>query len=114
VSATGYEGAVSAIPAEVSYGGRTYSVTAIGDSAFLRCTTLTSADLSNVKDLGFKALGNCTKITQITFGDGLASIGSYALYGLIFYDGAAKLSAAPDDLRGHTFSGSGGKLYLVS
>ena len=44
----------------------------------------------------------------------MESIGSYALYGLSFYDGSVKLTIAPDDLRGHSFSGTGGKLYLIS
>ncbi|MBR7005894.1 MAG: leucine-rich repeat protein, partial [Candidatus Methanomethylophilaceae archaeon] len=114
VKVTGYEGAASAVPSAVEYGGRTYAVTEVGSSALLRCSTLTSADLSNVRDLGFKALGNCTGITEIAFGDGLRSIGDYALYGLTFYDGETRLKATPDNLRGHVFAGDGGRLYLVS
>ncbi|MBO4568721.1 MAG: leucine-rich repeat protein [Candidatus Methanomethylophilaceae archaeon] len=114
VTATGYEGAVTAIPSTVDYGGRSYAVTAIGSSALLRCATLASADLSNVEFLEFKALGNCTGITEIAFGDCLRGIGDYALYGLSFYDGDQKITATPKSLRGHTFSGSGAALYLVS
>ncbi|MBP5203078.1 MAG: leucine-rich repeat protein, partial [Candidatus Methanomethylophilaceae archaeon] len=114
VSITGYEGAVSAIPSAVTFEGRSFSVESIGDSAFLRCASLTSADLSNVKALGFKALGSCAGIEHVVFGENLESIGSYALHGLSFYDGGTKLSATPDDLRGHAFSGTGGKLYLIS
>ena len=57
VKVTGYEGAASAVPSAVEYGGRTYAVTEVGSSALLRCSTLTSADLSNVRDLGFKPSG---------------------------------------------------------
>jgi hypothetical protein len=114
VKVTGYEGAASAVPSAVEHGGRTYTVTEVGSSALLRCSTLTSADLSNVRDLGFKALGNCTGITEIAFGDGLRSIGDYALYGLTFYDGDQKVDATPRNLRGHTFAGEGAALYLVS
>ena len=89
-------------------------MTSIGNSAFLRCGTLVSADLSNASALEFKALGNCKGITDIIFGDSLESIGSYALYGLSFYDGGASLEATPDVLRGHTFAGEGAVLYLVS
>ena len=113
VSAIGYAGAVTAIPAFVSYKGWYLSVESIGDKAFLRCPTLTSVDLVNVKSLGYKALGNCTGIEEMVFGDGLESIGPYALHGLSFYDGAKRLSVTPDALRGHSFSGTGGKLYLV-
>ncbi len=114
VTVTGLEGDVASVPCEVSYGDRTYAVTSIGKGALLRCATLTSADLTNVRTLEFKALGNCTGITEMTFGDCLESIGSYALYGLSFYDGGTKLKATPENLRGHSFSGTGGILYLIS
>ncbi len=114
VSAIGYDGPVMALPSTVSYGGQDYSVVSVCMEAFLRLGTIKSVDLSNVRVLGFKALGNCTGITEITFGEGLEEIGDYALYGLSFYDGATRLKATPDNLRGHTFSGSGAKLYLVS
>ncbi|MBP5203075.1 MAG: leucine-rich repeat protein, partial [Candidatus Methanomethylophilaceae archaeon] len=103
-----------AVPSSVEYDGCSYTVTSIGDGAFLRSSTLTSADLSNVKALGFKALGNCAGITEMTFGDSLESIGGYALYGLSFYDGDTKLKATPDNLKGRTFAGEGAVLYLVS
>ncbi|MBR4225747.1 MAG: leucine-rich repeat protein, partial [Candidatus Methanomethylophilaceae archaeon] len=99
-SATGYAGAVTALPSTVSYKGWELSVESVGKSAFLRCATLTSVNLSNVKVLEYKALGNCTGIEHIVFGDALESIGSYALHGLSFYDGDVKLSVTPDALRG--------------
>jgi hypothetical protein len=114
VAATGYDGGVVSVPCEASYEGVTYAVNSIGKGALLRCPTLTSADLTNVRTLEFKALGNCTGIEEIVFGDCLESIGSYALYGLSFYDGETKLKATPDNLRGHSFSGTGGILHLVA
>ena len=114
VSATGYEGAVAEIPSSVSYKGWELSVESVGSKAFLRCETLTAVDLSNVRVLEYKALGNCAGIEDIIFGDELESIGDYALHGLSFYDGDVKLSATPDALRGHSFSGTEGKLYLVA
>ncbi|MBR4225751.1 MAG: leucine-rich repeat protein, partial [Candidatus Methanomethylophilaceae archaeon] len=113
VAVTGYEGEVSSVPCEASYEGVDYAVTSIGKGAFLRCPTLTSVDLTNVRTLEFKALGNCTGIEEIVFGDCLESIGSYALYGLSFYDGDERLRATPDALRGHTFSGTEGKLFMT-
>ena len=114
VTITGHDGGVSSVPCEVSYGGRSYAVEAVGSSAFLRCSTLTSVDLSNARALEFKAFGNCSGITEMTFGGFLESIGSYALYGLSFYDGETKLKATPDNLRGHSFAGEGAVLFLVS
>lgn len=48
-----YYGAVT-IPESVTYNGNTYSVTSIGDRAFLRCSSLTSMEIPNsVTTLGF-------------------------------------------------------------
>ena len=41
-----YHGAVT-IPASVTYNGTTYPVTAIGQSAFARCSALTSVEIPN-------------------------------------------------------------------
>jgi hypothetical protein len=114
VWANGHYTAVEALSPSVAHDGCDYAVVGIGDGAFLRCGTLFSANLINVEALGYKALGNCTGIRFITFGEGLESIGLYALYGLSFYDGDVKLKATPDNLRGHSFSGTEGKLYLVA
>ena len=114
VAAIGYGEGASHLPSSVVYNGWRLSVESVGDSALLSCQTLASVDLVNVKSLGFKALGRCTGITDITFGEGLESIGSYALYGLSFYDGDEKIPATPQALRGHSFSGTDGRLYLVS
>ena len=114
VCAIGHYTAVESLSPSVAHDGCDYAVAGIGDGAFLRCGTLFSANLVNIKALGYKALGNCTGIMYMTFGEDLESIGSYALYGLSFYDGEAKLKATPDNLKGHRFSGTGGKLYLVS
>ncbi|MBO4569219.1 MAG: leucine-rich repeat protein [Candidatus Methanomethylophilaceae archaeon] len=114
VSITGYEGAPSAVPSTVAYKGWTLSVESVGSKALLRCTSLTSADLSNAKTLACKSLGNCTSITDISFSEGLESIGSYALTGLSFYDSDEKLAVTSKALRGHSFSETGVKMHLIS
>ena len=54
-----YSGNVS-IPATVEYDGITYSVTSIGDRAFVRCSSLTSVTIPNsVTSIGNSAFYEC-------------------------------------------------------
>lgn len=54
-----YSGAVT-IPASVTYYGRTYSVTSIGNAAFRDCSGLTSVVIPNsVKSIGYDAFRYC-------------------------------------------------------
>ena len=57
------------------------SVTKIGTSAFLSCTSLTSVTISNsVTSIGNYAFDNCSSLTSITIPDSVTSIGSDAFY----------------------------------
>ena len=54
------------IPASISVNGSTYSVTTIGERAFLECTYLTSIEIPNsVTSIGNSAFRNCTGLTSI-------------------------------------------------
>ena len=56
------------IPAAVSYGGVTYSVTAIGESAFEDCSKLTSVSIPNsVLTIYENAFAECTKLVSLHF-----------------------------------------------
>ena len=114
VSATGYEGGVSAVPSSVLYKGTDIPVASVAAKAFYGCGSLTSADLTCARSIGMKAFANCSSLTDISFGEGLESIGAYAFYGLSFYDGETKLQVSPEALGGHSFSGTAQKLYLIS
>ena len=114
VSATGYEGAVSAVPFSVLFKGMNIPVTSVAAKAFYICESLVSADLTNVSSIGMKAFANCRSLADMTFGDGLETVGAYAFYGLTFYDGETKLQPSPEILSGHAFSGSNQKLFLIS
>ena len=113
-SAIGFEDGASALPSSVICKGWEVSVTSVGEKAFYACETLTSADLANVKTIALKAFALCPSLAEVSFGDDLQSVGSYAFYGLTFYDGATKLPATAASLRGHSFEGNGSNLYLVS
>ena len=54
-----YSGSV-VIPASVTYSGKTYSVTCIGESAFYECSSLTSITIpEGVTSIGNRAFWNC-------------------------------------------------------
>ena len=80
-----YSGSI-AIPSTVTYNGTTYSVTSIGDYAFLRCYGLTSITIPNsVTSIGKTAFFYCYGLTSITIPNSVMSIGDYAFsdcYGL--------------------------------
>ena len=75
-----YTGSVT-IPDKVTYNGKTYSVTSIGDDAFRNCTGLTSVTIPNsVTNIGNYAFRNCSSLTSVTIPNSVTSIGNYAFY----------------------------------
>ena len=90
------------IPDSVTYNGTTYQVTSIGNSAFNRCSGLTSVTIPNsVTSIGYSAFcyclgltsvtipnsvtrieehafGNCRELTSVTIGNSVTSIGEEA------------------------------------
>ena len=70
------------IPATVTYGDKSYSVTSIGGSAFEYCSGLTSVTIPNsVTSIGRSAFYGCSGLTSVTIPNSVTSIGSYAFYG---------------------------------
>ncbi len=81
-----YSGSVT-IPATVTYGGTTYSVTSIGNSAFEGCSGLTAINIPNsVTSIGDKAFWNCTGLTAINIPNSVTTIGYGAFYGTAWYN----------------------------
>ena len=85
-----YTGSASSltIPETVSYGGTTYTVTAIGNEAFGKAygtTDLSTTEIvipETVKTIGYSAFEGSSSIKKITIGEGVQSIGERAFYGL--------------------------------
>lgn len=70
----GYKGNVS-LPTSVTYDGKTYSVTKIGNYAFAECKNLTSVTIpETVTSIGEGAFSECSGLTSVTIGDGVTSI----------------------------------------
>lgn len=95
-----YSGAIT-IPASVTYNGATYTVTAIGrsafddcfltsiilpnsiisigEAAFILCSYLTNIEIPNsVTTIGQDAFRDCTSLTSITIPNSVSSIGDWA------------------------------------
>jgi hypothetical protein len=69
------------IPSEVTYMGKTYLVTAIGENAFWECSNLTAISISNsVTKIGRNAFFKCIGLTTIKIPDSVTNI-SYAFNG---------------------------------
>ena len=69
------------IPETVEYEGKQYSVTRIGQNAFIM-TRLTSITIpSSVTDISFRAFYGCTSLTSITIPNSVTSIGGSAFSG---------------------------------
>ena len=76
-----YTGSV-VIPESVSYNGKVYSITSIGDGAFSDCSGLTSITIPNsVTSIGSSAFHSCSGLTSVEIPNSVTSIGNYAFYG---------------------------------
>ena len=76
-----YSGSVI-IPKSVTYSGKTYSVTSIGEIAFYYCSGLTSITIGNsVTSIGDEAFSGCSGLTSIIIPNSLTNIGDRAFYG---------------------------------
>lgn len=78
VSGTDASGDV-VIPSTVTYNESSYTVTSIGNGAFLYCTSMTSIDIPDgVTSIGEHAFAWCSGLTSINIPDGVTSIGKNA------------------------------------
>ena len=76
-----YSGSVS-IPKEVSYNGKKYSVTSIGERAFYDCSRLTSVTIpTSVTSIGENAFSGCYGLTSVSIPTSVTSIGKWAFFG---------------------------------
>ena len=71
----------ASIPSTVSYSGKTYKVTTIGNHAFHSCSSLTSITIpSSVTSIGDNAFWYCSGLTSVTIPNSVTSIGDNAFY----------------------------------
>ena len=76
-----YTGSVT-IPESVTYSGKTYRVTSIGNSAFRDCTGLTSVTIpESVTEIGGCAFWECSGLTSVTIPESVTEIDVCAFSG---------------------------------
>ena len=76
-----YSGTIS-IPSTVTYSGKTYSVTSIGEKAFYLCSGLTSVTIpESVTYIGYAAFNCSSNLRSVTIPESVTSIGSFAFAG---------------------------------
>lgn len=96
------------IPATVTNGGNTYSVTSIGNNAFSACEGLTSINIpSSVTSIGIRAFLSCTGLTSINIPNSVTSIGAEAFRGCSGLM-AIKIPSGITEIEYGTFSGCRG------
>ena len=88
------------IPATVTYGSKTYSVTSIVEQAFDGCSALTEVTIpASVTSVGSDVFNGCSSLTQATIGDGLTEISTFmftncsALEKLVIGKGVTKIGS---------------------
>ena len=75
------------IPKTVTYGGKKYSVTSIGEWAFYDCRNLTSVVIPNsVTSIGNGAFAACSSLTTIKIPNSVTSVGSQAFDNTPWYN----------------------------
>ena len=77
------DGTLSLTSKNVNFGGYTFAVTAVADSACRNVTGLKKIDIAGASALttiGTSAFAGCTALESVTLNEGLNKIGSYAFY----------------------------------
>ena len=70
------------VPSKVTNNGKEYTVVAIGDTAFNKCTNLTSVVIpETVTKIGWAAFQNCSNLPSITIPESVTEIGVNAFFG---------------------------------
>ena len=75
-----YTGSI-VIPSTITLNGSTYSVTAIGDKAFAKCTGMTDITLpSSISVIGEQSFAFCSALTQVVHANSITQIKEAAFY----------------------------------
>ena len=76
----GYTGDIT-IPSTVNYQGIDFKVVAVGDSAFMQATELTSVVLpETITEFGTRAFYNCSKLASVNIPSGVTKFNGYTFY----------------------------------
>ncbi|MBO4803202.1 MAG: leucine-rich repeat protein, partial [Muribaculaceae bacterium] len=72
-----YSGSLT-VPSTVTHEGKAYTVTAVGRTAFYKCSALTSVSLpSTIQTIDYGAFCDCTALTSLTVPSGVTTLGEF-------------------------------------
>ena len=98
------------LPSTVTYGGTTYSVTAVANNAFRGCTGLTAVEVpGSIATIGYTAFFQCTALTSARLAEGVAELGRMAFAAC----GALDTIEVPHSLRQIGISAFHGTAYVA-
>ena len=101
------------IPSSVSYGGNTYMVTSICESAFLGSAGLTSVTIPNsVTSIGNYAFYQCSGLTSVSIPNSVTSIGEAAFLGCSGLTGTLTIPNSVTSIGSSAFGGCSGVTYV--
>ena len=100
------------VPSQVSAGGLDFAVTSVAEDAFAGRTDLLYVDLGATTTINEGAFAGCTGLKRVVFSDVLKTIYKDS-FDVTFHNGTTTLTESATNLKGKTFEGSGGHLYLV-
>ena len=73
---------VYSLPGTVTYNGVTYTVTTLGDSAFMNCTNLALTSLpESITTIKYQAFMNCTNLALTSLPEGVTNLPNNVFYG---------------------------------
>lgn len=109
-----YSGAFT-VPESITYEGKQYAVTAVGEYAFAECGELVQVDLpASITEIGARAFNECQNLVNVKIPANVSHIGDYAFNGCGKLGLIVCLPLIPPSLGSYVFSGVDKSMVMLS
>lgn len=109
-----YSGAFT-VPESITYEGKQYAVTGVGEYAFAECGELAQVDLpASITEIGARAFNECSNLVNVKIPANVSHIGDYAFNGCGKLGLIVCLPVIPPSLGSYVFSGVDKSKVLLS